>query len=71
MNRTLKEIADDIKLAVEYVDRLKIKNNVIISKTQGAQKLEENKKMLNIIIKKTCKKYNLKEPNLRILAGYV
>ena len=71
MNRTLKEIADDIKLAIEEIDNKKLKKGVIISKTLGAQKLEENKKMLDIIIKKTCKKYNLKEPNLRILARYV
>ena len=71
MNRTLKEIANDIKLAIEEIDNKKLKEGVIISKTLGVKKLEENKQMLDIIISKTCKKYNLKEPNFRRLAKYV
>ena len=70
MNRTLKEITDDIKLAIDEIDNKKLKEGVIISKTLGVKKLEENKQMLDIIIKKTCKKYNLKEPNLRRIARY-
>lgn len=71
MNRTLKKITDDIKLAIEYVDRMKIKNNIIISKTQGAKRLAENIIELDRIISKACGKYDLNENNFRKIAGYV